>query len=443
MPTSHLSDEHTLTLNDPPAWLNNLMKDCVGERVIAAYCGVGTNSQQPREIFLRVNKLFAPPRRNSRVSSSKYFHKTLKTLLMDRVPASLTNIVYVDDPESKLLANRVFQHFRSVSSGRICMVSAEQLYKAMKPSFPPPLQRDGVTMAVAGTLVVGKKLVDINIALRKLRCQRVCYLIGITRTSSLEKLATIRSTLLGGDPQSIRFSSVLDVFVPDDLPPHCPWDRELETPQEVSREAMTQEATRILNRRINLLQRAKHYHGLYDNLFWNGITRDVPLKLTPNFRLWKCPSSYASQADVYFTILATLHHLRSKPHPEPLILAPDSFMRLNDAVLQAALLRASVGSELDYRHRPRQSAEMRNLLSSIFQNHKDERGEACIEVLLAMLEERLQLTDRDTAALVNRLMSSLKARHVFTVLLSSFATGSWRNFREKEHKVCGLDKLTG
>jgi hypothetical protein len=401
-----LNDEHTLTLNDPPPWLSNLMKDCVGAKVIAAHCGAGTNSQQPREIFFKVNKLLLP-RKRSGASSKTNFHKSLRTLLMDKVPASLANVVYVDDPESKLLAKRVIQHFKSVSASKIYEVSAEQLHKAGNPSSHS-LQRRGVTMAVAGTLVVGKKLANINIALRKFRCERVHYLVGITRTSSPDKLQTIRSTLLGGDPLTTRFSSVLDVYVPDDLPPKSPWDRELETLQDVLKTATTAEATRILNRRINLLQRAKHQQGLYDNLFWNGITRDAPLKLTPNFRLWRFRYTNASQADVYFTILATLHHLRSKRSPQPLILAPDSFVRLNDAVLQAAILRASADSELDYRNRPGSSAEMRNLLSSIFHNHRDERGEACIEVLLAILEKRLRLTDSDTAALVDDLVRSLK-----------------------------------
>ena len=79
-----------------------------------------------------------------------------------------------------------------------------------------------------------------------------------------------------------------------------------------------------------------------------------------------------------------------------MLIHPHTFYRLNDGVVQAALLRAAFPTELNYAISPEHSGEMVEVIRFIFSELKTERGEASVEfaVALAMGQLRLCLNDR-------------------------------------------------
>jgi hypothetical protein len=268
-------------------------------------------------------------------------------------------------------------------------------------------------MVVAGAVVAGRHLSSLNLALRKYKApQRFHYLVGITRTSSEKKLDQLQRSVVGGNLSNPNrlFSSVIDIFIPDDNPSISPWTRETATLKTLLASTTDSAAKRILTRRAKLLETAKTSGGLRNNLFWETVKECRPLRLRRDFQLGGAEYAEASQADVYFTILATIHDLRrhESHRAGTLRLDPECFNRLNDGVLQASLLRAA-SHEVDFESHPQQSSEMRRAIEQVFRNWDNEIGEACIELLLAMFEKRVRLTRTDISGCIDQLMSAIRA----------------------------------
>ncbi|MBY4714903.1 hypothetical protein [Burkholderia cepacia] len=73
------------------------------------------------------------------------------------------------------------------------------------------------------------------------------------------------------------------------------------------------------------------------------------------------------------------------------LLDPENFTRYNDGVIQAAMLRATYPSELDYRSHPGASNDMARLMSKWIQLASFPIGDAAPEFLLAMATGKLRL----------------------------------------------------
>src|SRR5207253_1233933 len=122
------------------------------------------------------------------------------------------------------------------------------------------------------------------------------------------------------------------------------------------------------------------------------------LRLRPGFAFWKRdePVEGANQGDVLATVAAVLQHLRTHPGAgggEPklhhtafhgALLAPATFGRYNDGVIQAAFLRAALPRELDYGSVPEQSNAMARVVERTLECWNSGQGEACGEFLLAL-----------------------------------------------------------
>ena len=86
-----------------------------------------------------------------------------------------------------------------------------------------------------------------------------------------------------------------------------------------------------------------------------------------------------------------------------MVLDPENFLRFNDGVLQASLLRAARAHELDYSAAPELSEIMREFLEKVFQNHHRSYGEAAPEFALALASGQLRLAATDTRLLLTRI----------------------------------------
>jgi hypothetical protein len=159
--------------------------------------------------------------------------------------------------------------------------------------------------------------------------------------------------------------------------------------------------------------------GLVDDVFLPALkggslsfSSPERLQLAPGFVFWRTLSpdqvKAATQAEVYVTVLAVLHSLRSRSAEGGLlvqhehnrtVLSPANFARFNDAVIQAALLRAAFPRELDYSHDKTLSAQMRSILTRFFEHMGGSEGKAAPEFLLALARRQIQLHDDDAHAL--------------------------------------------
>jgi hypothetical protein len=90
-------------------------------------------------------------------------------------------------------------------------------------------------------------------------------------------------------------------------------------------------------------------------------------------------------------------------------LDPENFARFNEGIIQAALLRAALPSELDYRGDIDASAYMVTFLKRIAAKF-DEPQIATLEFLAAIATKRLQLNPEDTTLVSTAFIKAVKNR---------------------------------
>lgn len=108
--------------------------------------------------------------------------------------------------------------------------------------------------------------------------------------------------------------------------------------------------------------------------------------------------------------------LASSMH-ETVVLDVENFLRFNDGVLQASIIRAAFSHELDYSGSPELSEMMREFLEKIFQNYDNGYGEAAVEFALALATNPLRLTETDSNLLITRVAPSFSMPSVLLGLV--------------------------
>lgn len=93
---------------------------------------------------------------------------------------------------------------------------------------------------------------------------------------------------------------------------------------------------------------------------------------------------------------------------ESVVLAPECFLRFNDNILQACLLRACLPSELDYSASPHLSKLMKELLTKVFARHEHAYGDTALEFAAALATGRLKLKNDDLDDLIKGAIEELK-----------------------------------
>lgn len=94
---------------------------------------------------------------------------------------------------------------------------------------------------------------------------------------------------------------------------------------------------------------------------------------------------------------------------ESVVLSPECFLRFNDNMLQACLLRACHPSELDYSASPHYSTLMKEFLVKVFTRRDSPYGAASIEFAAALATGRLKLKKADQKEVVNHAIKQIKS----------------------------------
>ncbi|MBC3492428.1 hypothetical protein [Pseudomonas taiwanensis] len=112
---------------------------------------------------------------------------------------------------------------------------------------------------------------------------------------------------------------------------------------------------------------------------------------------------------VHLTMSAVLQNAREhKDHErrlcpngyESVVLAPECFLRFNEAILQASMLRACHPAELDYSSSPELSKLMKELLVKVFARSDKDFGDAALEFAAAIAVGSLRLAKTDMETLL-------------------------------------------
>ena len=127
------------------------------------------------------------------------------------------------------------------------------------------------------------------------------------------------------------------------------------------------------------------------------------------------------------TIAAVLQTAREHADPEKclrptnyqsVIISPENFLRFNDDILQACILRASLPSELDYSSDHHLSELMKEFLYKVFTRHQHPFGYAALEFAGALAVGKLKLKKEHCRELVEKSVEKIRLEsHALTGLL--------------------------
>jgi hypothetical protein len=368
-----LKKDHT------PDWMLKFLERMTCKQILRAFYRSEGTLHASNDVFIDLQKAF------SEEESNKGFLERVDRLFNQSAPAATRRLIYLDDPASKLLAEKFLGYLHSIYAdrNRIQLVAASDL-EAL-----PPIDL-GASLVVAGAVASGHSLIAVSQKLRGRQSNgAISYLVALTRTENPDTLKALETDLrMGKKPSYYSFFSAESIYLPlVGRSARCVWDEELELLQELSDESDEPIRT-TLEARIEQLRQSQssEHRGLCDNLFWPSC-REETIKLRHGFVFF--PESIApektSQGDVFFAVAAVLHHVRTSKGPKRelqqtehtrVLLSPVCFDRFSDGVIQASLLRAAKRPELDYTSSPEDSLKMSSVLRSIFANANTPKGEA-------------------------------------------------------------------
>ena len=339
------------------------------------------------------------------------------------VPSSVDLIIHADDLASQRIAQsaaEILSHNKG-GFGHERIVSHSSLNKSLLDKCKGVL----VVSSVAGD---GTVLREISRDLRELILTDVPrhYLVAIGLPQNaetwkrliqfLEKNSTNRRygfsnwlcLPIGYDGANTAWQAYSELAQKMDLP--------IEIPESVN-EAIAKESLDMAARMLK-----DNHNGLLPK------TDGKELELTEGFLYFedkfKNKISEIKANVVFLTMSAVIQRARDIDNPEyqlkptgyeSVVIAPECFLRFNDSILQAAILRACNPSELDYSASVELSRLMKEFLVKVFSRYNQTFGDAVLEYAAALATRRLKLKEEDLAELVH--ISIDRTKHQPSALL--------------------------
>ena len=428
IPSQSVTDTVLIKQTHAPVWLSRFLSATACNGVLRAFYPNPDSSQSASLVFIDMEQLFEG------IVKAVSLQKRIDRMISQATPVATTRILYLGDPSSAKLAAQIQSRLKELRH------EASNLeIRPIREALNGLSESDGATIVVAGAIASGQSLLSASQLLRNLETSgAITYLVGLSRMSTVSEYEKLERDLRMGEVSSDYGFCVAERI---NLPLNgrfsvTSWDEELELLQALS-DATHGSLRTCFEERIRFLQEAasRDHRGLADRLFWPA-SNSVELQLRPGFVFFPkdVDPQKASQGDVFFAVVAVLHHLRVGSGAKSLLrqteykrvlISPLCFDRFNDGILQAALLRAANRPELDYSSSPEESEAMCNVLRAILEGADTTKGEAAREFLLAIAIDRLVLCGIDIADLYNEfasvctdpvssaLWAEIKKRHLY------------------------------
>lgn len=362
------------------------------------------------EIFCSGDALIGDPVADSRAQKTQdHTRSRWDAAVVKGLSVAIKTVVHGSYPGSRALADKAATKLPSPLSNATTLCSSKDL---------SALQAEpcAAALVVSAAIDDGVDMMSINKDLRSRHPKgNAHYVTPVLRTKSADHRRHLVSNLTFGEhgKDTFTFQAIHDIELPECRKPH-PWDRELrrlielqEWLDEVKGESV---AAAIARRRECLEQMPAK--GERDSIFWPS-TNGEALRIRSDFTLLPTDGGnrLIAQADIFVCIASLLHQLRlnktgkrlvCKPY-EQSVLSPRNFIRFNDGVIQASLLRAAMPSELAYGVASEEvSHEMAALICDAVRNHANTRGEAALEFLVALLIGQMSLRATDLQRIVGQ-----------------------------------------
>lgn len=334
-----------------------------------------------------------------------------------RVSVSIDHVIYADDDGSKALASAAAEQLQA-AKGCLCPPVVTAYSNLIKDTLA---QAKGVLVvqAVAGD---GGLLREISRDLREFIPSNVPrhFLAGVGLPQSEETWQRLQQFLVKNtSPRDYGFSAWLVLPIGSDGTTNAWQDLiDLATRAQVQTPVVTGVSLKILTESVDLAVQLVQSSfkcflptssgtalGLSDGFLFFGDTFDG--------RLHKVPVSAT-----YLTVASILQAARDLNVPanqlkptgyESVVLSPENFLRYNDNLLQACVLRAAHPSELDYSSSPHLSRLMKEFLLKVISRNAHPYGAVSLEFAAALACGRLKLIADDRKELQQKAVGLLSS----------------------------------
>lgn len=345
------------------------------------------------------------------------YQKKLDAYINQFIPSNTRYIVHLGDKSSEALARYIYHQIKdNYSSNRVPSILSKDDFSKLE-------NLSGAVVVVSSCVANGKQLLFCSRALRRFDKLRIVYFIGMSRMQSKEEFEFLRGNLKYGSfgSESSTFVEVQSIFC-DNRYQKNSWLEEIEFLKEAvghltDLDSLPEDIL-FLKERIAEIEagQGNDRRGLSNVIFLpslvNGHRSNLVLRKNFAFFNFHDYADDISQADVYFTISNVLNRIRTvekegkkfsqSPYVRNLI-DPSNFNRFNDGIIQASILRAAYPEELAYDVSEEKSLEMSQLISSFWENSKEEQGEASLEFVLAIGTRRLRLKESHLAKVISQI----------------------------------------
>lgn len=326
---------------------------------------------------------------------------------LDRfIPFRTRYIIHADNPDARAIAEIALSLCGDVGLKDVEVIPAKSLR-----TFEGKLDK-GVSLVIAGVVNRGQDLLNISRRLRKLIVGGgdIAYFIGVLRPPSRKVWDQTRSNLEwrtngGKYPLTHVWYVETESAAEDD----SPWTQEADVMLTMKSWLKTQTSgdpvEAVLDARIAALSEELSERNAFLNSDHGATEASMDMRLNPNFAFWDKSiggsAPEATHAEVYFTMSTVLHRARHSQDGKYAlfeqpgfgnVLSAENFNRFNDAVIQAALLRAARGRELRYEDLDNESRQMAAIICASLGNWRDiDQGGAALEFVLALIRGYIQL----------------------------------------------------
>jgi hypothetical protein len=350
-------------------------------RVFGTYTA-SPGSQTRRSVYIDADQLLAAPT----------FRRWVDQKVPQWLKAGTTQIVFQEDQASRVLA----QHIAYIATA--LRLPPPKVLPASSVS-PRTVTNDGSIVCVGAVVGGGNALLALSRELRNCHQGARLYVIGFQAVESAPRVETFDKNLKysshGAAIEVLRMRTFLAS----------------ESVAESFRDELSALYSGVAPVPTVLLERADKLRagpGAAPVMLPTGPDLQEDLNLNEDFAFW--PKGYAAgphQAEVIGTISAILQNARTNtsidveqrlrsPMLKQVALDPENFARFNDGVIQAALLRAALPSELDFRGDEEASRYVAALLMRMASRYADAQVPT-LEFLNAIAIRRLQFNANELA----------------------------------------------
>lgn len=349
----------------------------------------------------------------------KLFEKFEKSVLQS-FPASLKYIISLQDKGSQTLSQLIVmilvKNGMSIDDSKILQL--DNFQKEIVKSIP------GVIAVVSSSIVTGRNLLFLSRSLRDFEndFQRM-YFTFLNRSSRIEFFDFLESNLGLGEngPGTHKITNVERIFCSFEAI-QTSWHIEIEFLNKLEEfcdeQSMYPSTLAYCKERKQVLEGSGKTKGLDSNLFHPSFSGNA-LQINNGFAFAPPAKDFtitAAQSEVYFIVSNILNDLRNKNVLQQTeyvrnLLDPGNFVRYNDGIIQASLLRAAKDDELKFHLSDELSLQIKSVIGDMILHLHDKHSEAILEFFYSIAIKKLRLLDNDLRDCV----SLLEAQAIYQV----------------------------